>query len=401
MKIFKALFFSILVFFIIAASWYFRPWSNYSPSKIAAIQDPARYIENFRNMEKLVPFKKVGMGENPYQFQENLGPLDLSFKFNGASRELDEFLNESRTTGLIIIKDGVIRHEQYLLGANQASLFTSWSVAKSFVATVIAIAHKEGLIDSLEDPAQKYAHQYKGSSFGSSSLKSLLAMSSGVKFNEDYVSDDSDILPFFYNSFILGENPDALLLKFKRDRPEFNDFHYISPNSHILSSVLRSVYQKPLAQIMSDKIWQPLGMGADATWLQHRHDEKGIALGYCCLNARLRDYARFGQFYVNAVNGVGEGVNLFWPSWLAGLAIPASPAHEPGGVQYGGRGYSTHFWLPEKRQGVFFANGVYGQTIWMDPARSLVIVKTSADPNFSKRFAENEAAFEAISAAYD
>ena len=225
-------------------------------------------------------------------------------------------------------------------------------------------------------------------------------MSTGIEFNEDYVADDSDVRPFFFNSFILGKDPDNLLMPFKRSRDEFSDFHYISPNSHVLSAVLRGVYKKSVAEIMSEKIWQPLGMEADATWLQHRDDEKGIALGYCCLNARLRDYARFGEFYLNAAKGKGLGASTLPKGWVESLPKPATAAHTPGGENYSGRGYSYHFWLPE-REGVFFASGVYGQFIWVDPARNLVIVKTSADNEFLTRYPESAAAFEAISQVYD
>ena len=144
-----------------------------------------------------------------------------------------------------------------------------------------------------------------------------------------------------------------------------------------------------------------MGMEADATWLQHRDDEKGIALGYCCLNARLRDYARFGQFYLDASNGKGLGAQILPSDWLEKLPKPASAGHAPGGGNYAGRGYSYHFWLPQYEQGVYFASGVYGQFIWVDPKRDLVIVKTSADNDFLTRFNETEAALTAISKHYD
>jgi CubicO group peptidase (beta-lactamase class C family) len=214
------------------------------------------------------------------------------------------------------------------------------------------------------------------------------------------VSDDSDVRPFFFNSFILGKDPDGLLLPFKRSRDAMTDFHYISPNSHVLSAVLRGVYKKPIADIMTEKIWQPLGMEADATWLQHRDDAKGLALGYCCLNARLRDYARFGEFYLKASNGQGLGESTLPDGWVERLPKPATPSHQPGGEQYSGRGYSYHFWLPEQ-EGPYFAAGVYGQFIWIDPARNLVIVKTSADNDFLTRHQETAVVFEAISEAYD
>lgn len=400
MKIIKILLIIITLAIIAAASWYFRPWSPYSPSKMSEMAKPEGMVENFRNMSELVPFDTVKAGFDVREFSGKSEPLELSFVFNGNNKTIESFLNDSTTTGLLVIKKGVIRHEQYRLGADEKSLFTSWSVAKSYVATLIAMAHKEGLIESLDDSAEKYAPQYQGSDFGKVSIKGLLAMSSGIKFNEDYVSNNSDIRPFFFDSFILGKNPDFLLRKFKQSRSEFTDFHYISSNSHVLSAVVRGVYQKPLAQIVSEKIWQPLGMEADATWLKHRNDDKGLALGYCCLNARLRDYGRFGQFYLEATQGQGLGADMLSTAWLQSLPKPASELHNAGTESYAGRGYSQHFWLP-KKDGIFFASGIYGQTIWVDSARDLVIVKTSADQQYLNRFDENEAAFEVISAYFD
>ncbi len=401
MKILKSIVVLVLLLSLAFAGWYYRPWSDFSPARMAVLEDPSQIATSFRTMSDIVPYKTVRKGANTSEFREQLVPLEIDFSFKGQQKSLDQFLQESGTTGLLVLKGGVLRNEQYLNGGARDSLFTSWSVAKSFIATGIVMALEEGLIDSLDDTAAKYAPQYAGSDFGDSSLKSLLAMSTGVEFNEDYVSDDSDIRPFFFDSFILGKDPDLLLKPFKKNREAFSDFDYISPNSHVLSAVLRGVYKQPIADIVSQKIWQPMGMEADATWLQHRDDDKGIALGYCCLNARLRDYARFGQFYLEASNGKGLGVEVLPSDWLAKLPQPASAGHAPGGEDYSGRGYSSHFWLPQYEQGVYFAAGVYGQFIWVDPKRDLVIVKTSADNDFLTRFNETEAAFTAISKHFD
>ncbi len=401
MKIIKLIALLLLVLAIAAALWFYRPWSDFSPAQISALQDPSRFPSTFRDMESYVPFSWVKKGNLPVRkFGEDNKSLNIEMGHQGASKALETFLQESTTTALIVIKDGVIRHEQYRLGSSSDSRFTSWSVAKSFVATAVMSAHEQGLIESLDDTAYKYAPQYAGTDFGQTSIKGLLAMSSGVEFKEDYFADDSDILPFFFNSFVLGRNPDTLLKPFKRTRPEFSDFHYISPNSHVLSAVLRGIYKKPLAQIISEQLWQPLGMEADATWLQHKPGLQGQALGYCCLNARLRDYARFGQFYVDAMNGRNKTQLKLSPQVLQSLTEPASAAHAPGQGTYAGRGYSWHFWLPERTRGVFMASGVYGQYIWMQPKDNLVIVKTSADPDFLSRFAETESMFRAIAAHY-
>jgi len=400
MKLWKIAYVLILLVAVTSASWYYRPWSDYSPSKMAALDDVSQVAKNFRSMGEIIPYRVVRGGENVTEFVEAIKPLELNLNYQGKEKSVKQFLNESGTTGMIVLHKGVLVHEQYLNGGARESLFTSWSVAKSFVATAIVMAHKEGLIASLDDKVALYAPQYSGSAYGDTSIKSLLAMSSGIDFIEEYAADDSDIRPFFFDSFILGRNPDGLLTKFKRNRDEFSDFHYISSNSHVLSSVLNGVYKKPLADIISEKIWQPLGMEASATWLQHRNDDKGVALGYCCLNARLRDYARFGQFYLDASKGRGKGVDSLPSSWPQSLLKPATPAHAAGGDNYSGRGYSYHFWLPVHEKQVFLAVGIYGQFIWIDPKREIVIVKTSADNGFATRFNETEAALTAIASYY-
>jgi len=406
MRILKILALTILVVAVAFASWYYRPWSKYSPAKVAGLQKNESLVKNFRSMSELIPSKTVETSSGAAPLAYQLESLELSYDFDGQRKSLDQFIEESTTTGLLVIKDGTIRFEDYYQGANEKSLFTSWSMAKSFVATGIAIAVKEGKIESLDDQAQKYASQFAGSAFGESSLRSLIAMSTGVEFDENYASDEGDIRPFFFNSFILGKNPDTLLLPFERSRPAFNDFHYISPNSHVLSAVLRGVYQKPLAQIMSEKIWQPLGMEAQANWQQHRDDENGIALGYCCLNARLRDYARFGKFYLEAYKSEGLGTELLPEGWANQMTDPATKAHAPSGKgsivnAYSGRGYSQHFWLPIDEPGVFFAAGVYGQFIWIDTNRNLVIARNSADAEWTPRYPESEAVMKAIARHYD
>ncbi len=406
MKALKIIFILVLIIIVAAALWFFRPWATYSPSKLQALQDPTQFAETFRNMESFVPYRWVRKGDKPVREftqvadSQSLAIDEIELQHRQANKPLEQFLSESKTTGLVVIHQGVIHHEQYRLGADESSRFTSWSVAKSFVATAIMFALEQGLIESLDDVAEKYAPQYKGTDYGRSSIRALLAMSTGIEFREDYVADDSDIRPFFLNSFALRRNPDSLLKPFKKTRPEFTDFHYISPNSHVLSAVLRGVYKQGLAEIISEQIWQEFGMEAEATWLQHAPGAEGQALGYCCLNARLRDYARFGQFYVDALNGIGDGPARLPAQLLQSLDQPASPAHQSGQENYAGRGYSWHFWLPERTRGVFLAAGVYGQYIWMQPDRQLVIVKTSADPDFLTRFAETESMFRAISAQF-
>lgn len=401
MKIIKALVCLLLAVALFFCAWYYRPWSEYSPAKIASLEEPEALVHNFRNMIELMPGVTVPKGSTTSGLiYSESSPLEFEYEFESQKKTLSRFISESTTTGLLVIKDGQIQFENYYTGADETSLFTSWSVAKSFVATAIAMAHKEGLIESLDDPADKYVPTFSGTDFGATSINGLLAMSSGIDFDENYASESSDIRPYFFDSFILGKDPDHLLQPFQRTRQELSDFHYISPNSHVLSAVLRAVYEKPLAQIISEKIWQPLGMEADAIWLHHKAGDDGVALGYCCLNARLRDYARFGLFYLEAFKGEGLGSEVLPKTWVQSLNKPATEKHRPGLGNYSDRGYSWHFWLPPAQPGVFFAAGVYGQYIWIDPIENMVIVRTSADPEWTPRFTETAEVMKAITAQF-
>ena len=402
MKIVKALICLLIVAALLFSAWYYRPWSDYSPAKIASLEEPEALVHNFRNMIDLMPGVTVTKGSRTSELiYGQSSPLEFEYEFENEKKTLSRFIKESTTTGLLVIKDSQVLFENYYTGANETSLFTSWSVAKSFVATAIAMAHKEGLISSLDDTADKYVPTFSGTDFGSTSINGLLAMSSGIDFDENYASESSDIRPYFFDSFILGKDPDQLLQPFKRTRQELSDFHYISPNSHVLSAVLRAVYNKPLAQIISEKIWQPLGMEADAIWLHHKAGNEGVALGYCCLNATLRDYARFGLFYLDAYKGEGLGSEVLPQHWVQSLNKPATKQHRPGLGNYSDRGYSWHFWLPPAQPGVFFAAGVYGQYIWIDPVENMVIVRTSADPEWTPRFGETAEVMKAITAQFN
>ncbi len=400
-RIFMIGFLLLLVTGIGAALWYYRPWSKYSPYRIAEMQKPENLVNTFRSMKDYFPFKVIQKSSTVSEFESDIAPLPVTYEWQGKTKTLDQYNKEGVTTGLLVLKNGKIRHEAYLHDANRETLFTSWSMAKSFIATAIFMALKEGKLASLDDKAEKYAPQFKGSAFGDSSVRDLLTMSTGVDFNEKYSDPDSDIRPYFFNTFILGINADKLLLPFKRNRPPQTDFHYISPNSQVLASVLRGLYQKPLVEIISEKIWKPLGMEDDAYWNQNVEGREGLALGYCCLNATLRDFARLGRFYMDAHKGQGKGPELLPEGWPEVLRKPVSPKHKPNGKHYHGRGYSYHFWLPNDPDEEYFAAGVYGQFIWIDPKRDIVIVRTAADAEWTPRSLESMAVLKAIARYYD
>ncbi|HAQ35069.1 MAG TPA: serine hydrolase, partial [Alphaproteobacteria bacterium] len=292
--------------------------------------------------------------------------------------------------------DGEIVHEQYLRDANAGTRLTSWSVAKSFVATMIAMALEEGLIESLDQLAEEFAPQYAGSDLGQTSLRHLLMMSAGVDFNEDYSGPDSDIRPLFFNTFIMGRSVDDQLIRIARDRDPGTDLHYTSPNTHVLAAVLRGIYGENLATITQQQIWTPLHMATDAYWSQNVAGDRAEAIGYCCLNATARDYARLGQFYLQ--DGVWDGQRLLPEGWVE-MATTPNAAFQVPNETIPLRGYGLHWWMPENFDQEYFAAGVYGQYIWVDERRGVVIARLAGDADWGARTGETLTVMRAIAEA--
>lgn len=383
-----------LIAILAGAAWYFRPWSEYSPARITALDDPETYTETFQRMGDILPNAPIA-ATNPQPLARGEAALPQTYVHNGQTRELADYFARARVTGFAVLKDGVLVNEAYFHGADADTTHTSWSVAKSFVATLIAQALHEGRIDSLDDPASKYAPQFDGTDYGATSLRDLLMMSAGMDFQEEYSPDrESDVRPLFFNAFILRRDVDAMVAGIERNREPGQDQHYTSPNSHVLAAVARGIYGDGLADIVQDKLWGPLGMTHDASWLTNTPGEDGQAIGYCCLQATTTDFARLGELY--RLDGVWNGERLLPEGWAEAATTPNAPWQEPGATPYDGRGYALHFWVPDGYNGEFFAAGVYGQYVWVDTLRGVVIAQNAGDPEWDPISHEAYAVFRAV-----
>lgn len=383
---------------LFAAGWFFRPWSEYSPAEIQAATRDESLVETFREMGEVFPYRTISARNSARNLPRNVTNDSVEFEFDGELRTVSAWMADSDGTGLMVIHDGQVVHEEYFLEATDRTLHTSWSVGKSFVATLIAIAMEEGLIDNLDQTAETFAPQYAGTPYGETSLRHLLMMSAGVDFEEDYSAPDSDIRRLFLGANIFGRDIDRMVGQVERDRAPGEDLHYVSANTQVLSAVVRGIYDLPLASIVQEKIWQPLGMTADAYWNQNVPGENGMAIGYCCLNATLESYGRFGLFYLQ--DGMWSGERILPEGWVQQATRPNADFQEPGATPYPGRGYGLHFWVPEGYDGEWFMAGVYGQYVWVDETRNIVIARTAADTQWGARTPESFAAFRALADHY-
>ena len=276
-----------------------------------------------------------------------------------------------------MIKDGEVLLERYQYDRKPADRFVSHSMAKSIVSIAVGMALAEGKIASLDDLVSKYEPKLAGSAYGDTSIRNVLRMSSGVPFNEVY--DGKDDLTRFGSLRSSRGSIEALRAFGPREVEQGTRFHYASSETVILAVLLRAVTGTTLSEYLTERLWQPMGAEADATWIR-TSDGTEVASG--SFNAILRDYGRLG---VLLANDGAVGTRQIVPK---DYLLEATDWHrQPDAfaprqaTPYFGYGYQ--FWLfpGEKRR--FALLGVYGQSIFVDPELKLVMVITAAARNAS------------------
>ena len=279
---------------------------------------------------------------------------------------LQQFLAEQRVRGVLVLQNGRIRLERYVSPDSRMTRWNSFSIAKSITSTLVGAAIKDGAIRSLEDPVTRYISGLRGSAYDDVTVRQLLTMTSGVRWNEDYTDVNSDVARMY------AEPPDpgfdmtvSYVRKLPRDSAPGTRWVYKTSETNLVGVLVAEATGKKLADYLSEKIWRPYGMERDAEWMI---DDVGHEQGGCCLAMTLRDYGRFGQFILDDAR-IG-GKSIVADNWLA----EATRAQVSTGG--GGSGYGYQWWTRD--DGTFEGRGIYGQTLHIDRARRLVIVINSA-----------------------
>jgi CubicO group peptidase (beta-lactamase class C family) len=279
--------------------------------------------------------------------------------------DLDAYMTGQRSAALLIVQDGKLRLERYGLGFDGDGRWTSFSVAKSFTSTLVGAAIRDGFIKSMDDKVSQYIPQMKGSAYDDVSVRQLLTMTSGVRWNEDYSDPKSDVAQF--NNYKPEEGIDAIvsyLMHLPRVAPPGTRWNYSTGETNLVGILISQATKKPLSTYLSEKIWIPAGMEQKATWILSK---TGQEISGCCLQAAARDYARFGQFILGGARSNGQ--SLVPDGWLAEATTART------GIGQAGRGYGYFWWTYD--DGSFSARGIFGQGIFIDPKRKLVIVSNA------------------------
>ncbi|MDE2435427.1 MAG: serine hydrolase [Sphingomonadales bacterium] len=277
----------------------------------------------------------------------------------------DAYANGQRLAGIVIVQDGKVRFERYGMGFDAHGRWTSFSVAKSFTSTLVGAAIKDGAIRSLDDKVSAYVPDLRGSAYDDVSIRQLLTMSSGVAWNENYEDPNADVAKF--NNARPDPGVDATvsyMRKLPRAHPPGEVWHYNTGETNLIGVLVSSAVKKPLAQYLQEKIWQPGGMEARATWLL---GATGHEIAGCCIQAATRDYARFGLFVL--ANGNRGGKQIVPEDWFA------QATHKQKDIGHPGRGYGFQWWTYD--DGSVAAQGIFGQGIFIDPKRHLVIASNA------------------------
>ncbi len=352
-------------------------------AKRAAMMAPQNRATDFRSMDSVFPFHVIARGGPVAALPGSPRKLEVVYYFKGKRHTLEDLLARTKTQGFLVVKDGQIIDERYFNGATAASKFTSWSVAKSVTSTLVGLALTDGKIKSLDDPITKYLPELKDSGYDGVPIKDILEMSSGVQFTEEYNNGKSDVSVMWNKTMIeksetLAEYASTL----GRAENPGTKFVYRSIDTAVLGMLVRRVTGKTLAQMLSDRIWRPLGMEQNATWLTDRATPQAMEAGYCCINATLRDYARFGLLFLNG--GKAAGKQILPASWIEDATNPQSGQVGWGHLFPGDPGaYGFQWWLiyPGASH-AYSAEGVFFQFIYVCPKYNMVIVKTSAFDDF-------------------
>jgi CubicO group peptidase (beta-lactamase class C family) len=272
----------------------------------------------------------------------------------------DKYLEDNKTVAFLIIKNDTIQYEKYFRGYDKERIVPSFSMAKSVTSILIGCAIDEGLIKSVDEPITNYIPELKINGFEKVTIKHLLQMTSGIKFNESYVNPFGDAASFYY-----GLNLRKQIKKMKLKSEPGKKFEYASGNSELLGLVLeRALKGKTITQYLQDKLWTPLGMEYDASWSIDRK-KNGLEKTFCCINARARDFAKIGRLYKNKGNWNGKQiVSKKWVEESTKAEI------KDGSV----RDYQYQWWIPSPN-GDFIAEGILGQFVYVNPSKNLIIVR--------------------------
>jgi CubicO group peptidase (beta-lactamase class C family) len=304
---------------------------------------------------------------------------------HGAPWTVERFTEASYADGLLILRDGRIAFEWYAPGQSVDDEHLMFSVTKSVVGSLAGVLVEKGLLDP-QAPVARYVPEMNGSGYETARVRDLLDMTVGIDFEEAYLSPDSAFARYRESTgwHVPDKSRTALgMHAFLRqitasDVPHGTVFNYLSPNSDLLGWVCERAGGSTLATLLSDLIWKPIGAIHCASMTLDNFGSPRAAGGFGCT---LRDMARFGECM--RLLGTAAGRQIIPRAWVDDI-------RRNGDRDAWNRGsmsdwlpsgcYRSQWWITNDEQDSYFAAGIYGQWVYIDPKSAVVIVKQASPP---------------------
>ena len=314
------------------------------------------------------PVRRIENSPPPFHFlpsENNDGILMMlnqmvpgNDKVPGA-KTFDQFLEHNGTTAFIVIHDDKVLYERYYNGYQHESICTSFSTVKSFVSALIGIALNERLIQNIDDSIVKYLPELSAAYWKAISVRHLVSMSSGLKYNSRGFLPWNDEPRVYYSTDLRKLAKQAKSFEAPGIR-----FHYNNYNLVLLGMILERVTGSSVSGYLQEKLWKPLGMELPASWsLDSEHS--GMEKMESGLNACAMDYAKFGRLYLR--NGDWNGKQVVPESWVVESTTVAPDAKWSN--------YKYLWWISRSGKGRFLAGGNLGQFIFVAPDKNCVICR--------------------------
>jgi CubicO group peptidase (beta-lactamase class C family) len=323
------------------------------------------FIFNFADSNDHKKFPKMAVqtasNKAPFKFAQvdSAQTRALPLSIDGKDYTKTQWMKKTGTIAFIIIRNDTILVEAYNHRDGAATIVPSFSVAKSYTSALLGIALAEGYIDSVQQSIRDFLPELPEEPFQAITLEHLLNMRSGLQFNESYINPFGHVATFYYGTH-LKKYTRRLKAAFAPDQR----FKYNSANTFLLGWAIEAATKQKLPLYLQEKIWKPLGMEFDASWsLDSRRHQ--MAKAFCCINARARDFAKFGRLYLNYGNW--EGQEVVPRTWVAASTDFKTVNNKRYKYQWWHRG--------DAFKDDFFAQGILGQFIYINRDKNAVMVR--------------------------
>ncbi len=364
---------------VLVAALFYRQ-EAYQFYKVLTFFNAGSISYNFKNARNIFTTTTVPPSTSPYHFAKRTQAFALpeTFQHEDSTVNTQAYLDYTLTDGLLIIRHDTIYLEYYANQFTEVDHHISWSMSKSVISALIGIAISEGKIKSIEETVTDYLPEFAGTGYDKVRIKDVLQMSSGVGFNEDYGDFNSDINAMG-RYFALGLPMADFAKRLKREREPGTFNLYVSIDTQVLGMILTKATGQSITEYMKEKLWSQIGAESEAYWII---DKSGMEFAIGGLNATARDYAKLGKLFLDS--GRWQGKQLVPEEWVKASITPDAPHLMPGKRSTALRkdGYGFQWWIPYGREDEFNAQGIYGQFIYIDPDKDMVIVKLSSNYHF-------------------